>query len=884
MDRFIYSRLEKESLEPASEADRATLLRRLSLDLVGLPPTLAELDAFIQDASVDAYDKQVERLLASPHHGERWGRHWLDAARYADSNGYEKDLAREMWHWRDWVIDALNRDLPYDQFLVEQLAGDLLPNARQDQVVATGFLRNSMINEEGAIDPEQFRMESMFDRMDCLGKSILGLTIQCAQCHNHKYDPLSQEEYYRLFAFINNDDEHQAAFYTPEELREREAVLHGVREAEDEIRRIHPDWRERMDRWVKEENRAQPAWTILEPHEHGDPGGLSKLQLQPNGSLLAGGHRFTNGTWRIRARTRLEGIRAVRLEVFTHASLPLNGPGRSHQGLFGLKELRLEVASVVDGTKKSDVAFADATSDFAEPLKTVGSDGDEKSRRSHGPVKLAVDGDDRTSWTIDAGPGRRNTDHNAVFIAREPFGFAGGAELTFQLAMGDEIGCFRLSVTTEPGAAADPLPRLAREAMRVAPELRSVTGSAALFSYWRTTVPEFASFNQHIDEIGRRHPDPLARTLVLSWRSERRPTRLLKRGDWLQPGEAVEPGVPSFLHSWPQELDRTRLGLARWITDRRAPTTARVIVNRVWQSYFGTGIVSTPEDFGFQVDPPSHPELLDWLACELMEPQIQINLEKKPQAWSLKHLHRLIVHSATYRQSSHFKPVHLERDPQNRLLARGPRLRVEGEIVRDLALAVSGLLEPRIGGPPVYAPAPEFLFRPPASFGAFPWKEATGPERYRRAFYTFRRRSTPYPVLLSFDAPSGDTACVRRSRSNTPLQALATLNETVFVESARALARRMLVEGGPDDASRLSWAFRCATGREPDALETLRLLDLVRKQRNRLADGWLNAAELGTGSNLVPMDLLPGATPVDLAAYTVAARVILNLDETITKG
>ncbi len=882
IDRFILARLAQEELEPSPEAERAVLLRRVSLDLLGLPPEPVEIDAFVADSSPDAYERAVERFLASPHYGEKWGRHWLDAARYADSNGYEKDRAREMWHYRDWVVDAFNRDLPYDRFIIEQIAGDLVPDGSQDQLIATGFLRNSMFNEEGAIDPEEFRMEAMFDRMDCIGKSILGLTIQCTQCHSHKYDPLSQEEYYRMFAFINNADELTAPFYTPAQLAERDAVLQGIRKVEDEFRARVRDWPDRLALWEARARGGQPEWTVLEPYEYGDPGGLSKLQLQRDLSLLAGGHRFHGGTWRVKARTRLTGIRALRLEVLTNGNLPMRGPGRSEGGLFALKELTLEAAPADGSAKPAKVTFKTASADYEEPAKPPGASLKDPKQHLYGPVRFAIDGEPRTSWTIDAGPGRRNADRKAVFVAAEPFGFAGGTELTFQFSMEDEVACFRLSVTTAAKAEADPLPRIVRDALAVTSRDRSTGQAAAVFAHWRTTVEEFSEANRRIEDLWRRHPEAAGTALVLAARPDDRATHVLKRGNWLSPLDSVAPGVPGIFHPL-RGAARSRLEFARWLADPESPTTARVFANRVWEVCFGSGLVATPEDFGTQGARPSHPDLLDALACEFMDPKVRLSGEEPPRPWSVKHLLRLIVGSATYRQSSRVRPGQLERDPQNRLLARGPRMRVEGEIVRDIALAASGLLNRDLGGPPIFSPAPEFLFRPPTSYDVFPWKEETGTNRYRRALYTFRRRSTPYPALQTFDAPSGEFSCVRRQRSNTPLQALTTLNETLFVEAARALARKTLAEAGRPDDERIGFAFRRALGRSPSNREKELLRALLTKQRRRIAEGWLDAAELGTGRSERPQELPEGTTPADLAAFTVLARVVLNLDETITK-
>ena len=887
LDAFVLARLEKEGLSLSSPADKTTLLRRLSLDLTGLPPTVAEVDAFLADKAPGAYERQVERLLASPHYGERWARHWLDAARYADSNGYEKDRAREMWHYRDWVVEAFNQDMPYDRFLLEQFAGDLLPNATQAQWIATGFLRNSMFNEEGAIDPEQFRMDALFDRMDALGKGVLGLTLSCGQCHSHKYDPLSQEEYYKIFAFLNDVDEYTAPVFSNEGLRQRDQVLKEVTDLERQLKHDHPDWSARLAEWEASVRDKEPAWMVLEAYEAGAPDGLSKLQPQKDGSLLAGGHRYQGGTWFFKARTKLAGITGVRLEVLTNGNLPMRGPGRSASGLFLLREFTLQAAPATNAAAWVKIPLTAPSTDFEQVQSPDGDPTKEKEKDFQGPVRFAIDGNGRTGWAIDAGPGLRNADRKAVFQVATNLGSASGVELKFELACGEEVGCFRIAVTTNAAPVADPLPRTVREVLALAPAQRSVAQQAAVFSYWRTTVPAFKEANARIAAAWARHPERTGETLTLAARPVSRPTFILKRGDWLQPAARVEPGVPAFLNPLPSGAEPPRLRFARWLADPKAPTTARVFVNRVWQSYFGAGLVTTSEDFGVQADKPSHPELLDWLAAEFMNPSSRIpgaGLTDTLGPWSVKHLHRLIVTSDTYRQSSRVPAALYERDPNNRLLARAPRLRVEGEIVRDVSLAASGLLNPVVGGPSVYSPAPAFLFVPPTSYMAFPWKDATGPDRYRRAFYTFRRRSTPYPMLQTFDTPNGDAACVRRVRSNTPLQALTTLNETLFIECAQSLARKMLEEGGSRDEARIVSGFRRVVSRTPSAREKRELLGLLERQRRHFGEGWVNAMDLAAGDGGVAASSTPkGATPTDWAAYTAVARVLLNLDEAITK-
>ena len=893
IDHFTLARLEQESLSPSPQADRATLLRRLSLDLIGLPPKPEEVDAFLGDKSPNAYEKQVNRLLDSPHYGERWGRFWLDAARYADSNGFEKDTPRSVWFFRDWVINALNRDLPYDRFIIEQIAGDMLPGATQDQIVATGFLRNSMLNEEGGIDPEQFRMEAMFDRMDAVGKGILGITIQCAQCHNHKYDPLLQEEYYRMFAFLNDTNEGRVPVYTPQEEMKRSEIFRNTREIEAAIQHRNPDWQERMARWEEQAKQGQPEWTLVVPEIDAISTGGEKYLRLKDGSLLGQGYVPGDQRLKLTVRSDIQNITAFQLELLTDPNLPMGGPGSSVKGTCALSEFDIEVAPPDAPDKPVKAKIAKATADVAQPETPSGTDDDKSGKRKiAGGIEYAIDGKDETAWGIDVGPGVRNQSRKAVFAVESPISNVRGSVLTIYLTQrystpnkdGDvfnpntnyNLGRFRLSLTTTAGVSADPLPKKVRDILSIPHDQRSPSQVQAVFGYWRTTVPEWKQENDEISALWREHPAGSSQ-LVMSARRDSRETHILTRGDFLKPGKAVEPGVPAFLHplrkvaSW-KDGQPTRLTFAEWLADRNSPTTARSLVNRVWQSYFGIGIVSSSEDLGKQTDPPSHPELLDWLAVEFMD-----------RGWSMKTLHRRIVTSATYRQSSRVTPELYQRDPYNRLLARGPRFRVDAEIVRDIVLDVSGLLSSKVGGPSVFPPAPEFLFKPPASFINKTWNESGSEARYRRAIYTFRYRSVPYPMLQAFDAPNGDFSCVRRGRSNTPLQALTTLNEPLFLESARALAARTLVTGGASDGQRLSYAFRRCLSRRPSPEEKAELLGLLKQATARYEEGKLDSWDLlGASAALSP--LLPsGMTPAQLAGWTVVSRALLNLDETITK-
>ena len=519
IDAFVRTRLEKEGLVPSPEADRVTLLRRLSLDLVGLPPTIAEVDAFVRDRSPDAWDKQVERLLASPHYGERWGRIWLDAARYADSDGFEKDKPRTVWFYRDWVVGALNRDLPYDRFVIEQVAGDLLPRPTQDQLVATGFLRNSMINEEGGVHPEQFRMEAMFDRMDAVGKGILGLTIQCAQCHNHKFDPLKQEEYYRLFAFLNGSSEGSRAVYSPDEEMKRAEIFRRTGEIEAELQHRTPDWPERMAAWEDQAAKDQTPWTVLHTEVDDISTGGRKYLPQEDGSLLALSYAPTKHRVKLTAKVDFP-VTAFRLELLNDPNLPLGGPGRSIWGTGALTEFEVEAAPAATPDKVTKLKLVAATADV-NPKETVLHpifDDQSERRRVTGPVEYAIDGKDETAWGIDVGPGLRNQPRKAVFVTESPIQLEGGTLLSIYLKQNhggwnsddnqnNNLGRMRVSVTAQTGATADPLPTSVREILSLPREKRSPAQQQTAFSYWRTTVPEWQDANTQIAALWARHPE-----------------------------------------------------------------------------------------------------------------------------------------------------------------------------------------------------------------------------------------------------------------------------------------------------------------------------------------------------------------------------------------
>jgi mono/diheme cytochrome c family protein len=887
IDRFILARLEKEKLKPSPEADRVTLIRRLSLDLIGLPPTPKEVDEFLADKKPDAYERLVERLFASPHYGEKWARHWLDVARYADTNGYEKDKPRSIWPYRDWVINAFNRDLPFDQFAIEQIAGDLLPNATVDQRVATGFFRNSMMNQEGGIEPEQFRVEALIDRMDTLGKSFLGLTINCAQCHNHKYDPFTQKEYYQLYAFLNNDDEAFLEVPTPEQQKQRDEIRAKARELEEKAIKEASHLKEGMAAWEKRLAEVTTNWTVLDPKDWHNF--ATKFEKQDDRTLLGGGDLQAGGLMRVWVDTDMTNITGFRLEALTNPNLIYGGPGLQGKGSFLVKEFAVEAYAINSPTVTNKVKFRRAIADMEAPGFAIAN---------------AIDGNtEKGGWTPSITPQYRNQGHRAVFECEEPLaGFPDGTRLliTIHETVDSEtkldchmLGCFRLSATTDSTPLkVDPLSAAQRELLSVASDERTPEQQRELFGLFRLGESGFAGINKRIDDVWTNWPYPPT-SLVLQQRPAPRETHIFKRGDRLRPGEVVQAGVPSVLNPLPDRAPQNRLGLAQWLVDRRNPTVARVAVNRIWNNYFGEGIVTTPEDFGTRVAAPSHPELLDWLASEFVSPA-QI-FERPPHpalsptggegvrrtdegAWSLKRLHRLIVTSATYRQSSKVTPELYAKDPYNRLLARGPRFRVEGEVVQDVALAASGLLNAKIGGPSIYPPIPGNVGD--TAYGGFTWPETKGPERYRRALYTFWKRSLPFPSLSAFDVPSGEFSCPRRVRSNTPLQALTTLNERTFVEAAQAMALRIVKEGGQDNQGRAKYAFRLCTGRTPSASEVEKVLAFWQEQfayfENRSADAIKVA---------VPdvKDLPAEANLHKVAAWAMVSRAILNLDETITK-
>lgn len=824
VDAFIQARLARENLKLAPEASRETLIRRLSFDLTGLPPTLSEIDAFLADTRPNAYERLVDRLLASPRFGERWARPWLDMARYADTNGMEKDRRRSIWKYRDWVIDAFNADMPFDRFTIEQIAGDMLPNPTVSQKIATGFHRNSMFNEEGGVDKDEAFFETLIDRVGTTSTVWLGSTLGCAQCHNHKFDPFSQKDFYRMMAFFNNGErriedygdtsqkylEPELMLPTPAQDSSRTQLETRIRALESRIQTA--DLSAEQADWERAIRAAAADWTPLNPTALSAKSGATLTAL-PDSSIRASGPNERSESFTLEAPVSAKAITAIRLEALPDPSLPRGGPGRDVYGNFFLKDLKIE-----------GFVARDAVSD-------------------DGPVRFNRPSD--SLWTVDASRDDQRLPRQLILIAAVPFTPTAS---TLKIALrfesefaGQALGRFRLSFTTVPDPAV-----IAAVGAKIRPAFEKSARTPAeqkqISDSFRARAVSLKADRDRIKDL-RKQLDELAiaGTLILQERAqfERPSTELRIRGQFLSKGETVYAATPAALHPFPESELPNRLGLARWLVSKDNPLTARVTVNRIWEQYFGHGIVETSEDFGAQGERPTHPELLDWLAVEFME-----------KGWSQKAVHRLIVTSQTYKQSSRMSPEAVEKDPYNRLLARGPRFRLEAEMIRDLSLSAAGLLSAKIGGPSVFPPQPDGVWDIPYSDDK--WTESKGEDRYRRALYTFIRRSAPYPSLVTFDGTSREFCTVRRIRTDTPLQALTTLNDPAFFEAAQALARRAASEGEPDPAARASYMFRLCTGRRPNPAELSQILKSL------------------------------GGQPTP-ARWALTANALLNLDETLTK-
>ncbi len=846
IDHFVQAKLEELGITPSEEADRHTLIRRVYLDFLGVPPTVDQVAAFVSDNYPAAFERLMDRVLADPRFGERWGRHWLDQARYADSHGYTNDNARIMWPYRDWVINAFNRDVPFDQFTTEQLAGDLLDEPTLDQLVATGFHRNTLINSEGGTKADQFRDEQVKDRVDTTGLVWLGLTVGCAKCHSHKYDPISQTEYYQIYSFFNSTADSNSTSPTIQapssqqqqmlaRLDQQIAALRGRLEGDAKREQRQSAWEaelvETAQRLESDASAESVEWTVLELDGQSD-NDATFTRLDDN-SLLVSGNDVARDWYKLTARSPLTSIRSVRVEALRHESLPLGGPGRAGNGNFVLSEFWFRTG---DGR---ELRFSKAQADHSQPKYDV----------AH-----AIDTKPNTGWAINGSPeGGANHNRVAWFVLPAPLEVEEEHALIFNMQFdnGDaryNLGRFRISIAADEWVDMPSVGELAKLAS-VPPADRTKAQSQRLTAAFLKSDPLLSTVNADLERLSRQR-DGVARqipsTMILRELDKPRSTYLQVRGDFLRTGEPVAADVPAVLPPLPDsEAPRTRLDLAAWLVSDTNPLTPRVRINRMWMRLFGRGLVETENDFGIQGSLPSHPQLLDWLASEF-----------RRQEWSTKRMLRQIAMSATYRQSSVFRKDLPVEDAGNEWLARQARLRVEGEIVRDLALAVSGLLSNKIGGPSVYPPQPDGVYA--FTQRSMSWKTSRGEDRFRRGMYTFFYRSAPYPMLTTFDAPTFNVTCTRRDRSNTPLQSLTVANSEAMMEMAKAFAQRIQAEAD-DDEQRLVKAFQICFARPPS------------QQELTLLARFLEAAQQRQQSQ-------PSFDP-----WVATARVLMNLDEFVTR-
>jgi hypothetical protein len=868
IDLFVLARLDREGLRPSPEADPATLLRRACLDLIGLPPTPEQAAAFFRDDAPGAYERLVDRLLASPAYGERWARMWLDLARYADTKGYEKDLKRNIWRYRDWVIDAFNADVSFDRFGTEQLAGDLLPGGGPGALLATAFHRNTLTNDEGGTDDEEFRIAAVKDRVDTTVQVWMGLTMGCAKCHSHKYDPIAQKEYYQFYAFFDQtadhdryDDSPLEPFPTPEQQRRIDAKRDRIDQLRAALARPTPAQSEALRHW-EEANRVRNSWAVLRPTAMKAASG-SALKLQPDGSILVQGAVPPKETYDLTLEVTGSRITALRLEALPDPSQPKGGVGRSPgDGNFVLSGI--ELALVPRGGKSAPLALARAEADFEQSGYPVAHALKNLDPKKHG-------------WAVSP---RQTELHQAVFHLAAPATIQAGTKLAVRLDHrfefsypGFSLGRFRLAATGDKAPGLSPaLPAEIAAILAVPPARRTPAQAELLWKHFAATAAETKAARDEIDTLNKEIDAILASVRTPVFRElaaeKRRVTKVHRRGNFLDQGERVEPSTPGFFPPLPKDAPRNRLGVARWLFAPENPLTARVAVNRHWAQLFGRGLVETQEDFGAQGQPPSHPELLDWLACEFRD-----------GGWSMKRLCRLIVTSATYRQSSRVSPAQFQKDRPNRLLARGPRFRLEAEMIRDSALLVSGLHSPKLYGPSVMPHQPQGIWM--STYNTDRWVLSPGEDRYRRGLYTFLKRTSPHPALMTFDAPSREVCTIRRITTNTPLQALVTLNDPAFVEAAQALARRMTREAGPSVSDRLRHGLKLALVREPESREVEALYELYQK---RLAYYREHRAEAQAFATEPLGPLPPGWDDADLAALTAVGNVILNLDEFLSRN
>jgi len=984
IDRFILRQLEEQHLNPSAQADRYTLIRRLSLDLTGLPPTIERSEQFAHDPDPAAYETLVDELLADDAYGERWATMWLDLARYADSAGYANDPPRTIWLYRDWVIRAINSNLPFDQFTVEQIAGDLLPDPTRDQLIATAFHRNTLTNSEGGTNDEEFRNAAIIDRVNTSMQVWMGTTIACAQCHNHKFDPISQEEFFRLFAILNNTQDSDRADEAPvlsvvteEQSRQKDAWTQQIADLKNTLYPSGEAFRAAVRNW---ESRARKpvTWKELTPLAASSVGTALSVRIDRNGKPVQ--EESETAVLNLEVETDLRTITGFRIDAPANSSTPT--PGQSRVALTGFsveaikgqaaarrgrfvrvslpgtgRFLHLAEVQVISGGKnvapsgkarQSSTAFngpAEAGNDgntdgtYANGSVThtaqetnpwwevdLGSETDidriavfnrtdgSVGPRLNGYIVSILDDARKEIWsqtfakapavaeqisvsgfspvvfspiTATAGTVRGNSEWTlttesstpafAVLTPVSPLKADGLVTLRFRITQNvrkqGQLHQFRLSATQSTGLI-EALPEKLSRVLSTPPGQRTSAQLDILHAKVRSTLTPDKTVQDQIAKIEKQIAGlkgitvPVLKELP---QGKRRKTFIQIRGNFLVTDKEVSAGVPAIFHAFPKGTDINRLGFARWLVHPDNPLTARVVVNRYWEQLFGTGLVKTSEEFGNQGEPPSHPELLDWLALEFS------------RTWDVKALIKMIVMSGTYRQSSQVTPGHTASDPFNRLLGRAPSIRLTAEMVRDQALAVAGLLSRKMHGVPVRPPRPMLGLK--AAFGSSTdWSTSTGEDRYRRGLYTQWRRSLPYPSMATFDAPNRNVCTIRRAPTNTPLQALVTLNDPVYIEAAQGLARRIAQRSLDDNSDavsqRVRYGFQLSLTRPPTQVETDRLTQLYHHARDQYSRQPDQARLLATD----PLGPLPdGFTAVDLAAWTLVSNVLLNLDEALVR-
>ena len=851
VDSFILSRLSKEGLSPSKEADAHTLIRRVALDLTGLPPTKAEVEAFLADESAKAYENLVNRLLAKPAFGEHWARMWLDLARYADSAGYADDPGRTIWAYRDWVIRAFNENMPFDQFTIDQIAGDLVSTPTEDQLVATAFHRNTKTNNEGGTSDEEFRNAAVVDRVNTTMATWMGTTAACAQCHTHKYDPISHAEYFQMFAIFNQSEDadrrNEAPIIQVMGDQNKKQVAHISAEIAKLKKEMEPAATldlKAFAEWEAALKAKVGRWDVLTPRKMTAVSGAN-FKAGSDGSVLVSGKTAGTDDYTISASSKLKKITAIKIEALAYDKLGSGGPGRN--GNFVINEVELT-------SGKTKASFLNASSTYDQDKFGAAS---------------AIDGNagSDSGWAVGGSLGQ---DHHIVIELDKPLD---GRNLELRLLQrypNHALGRFRILATDSAG----PSMALSSDTiaiLKTSPAKRSAAERAQLVAVYRKTNPsviadtkKLADLKKQLAAVKPLTSVPIMRDLP---KNKHRKTHIQLRGSYLSLGEEVAPGVPQVFGSLPKGLNPDRLAMAKWLVDQENPLTARVVANRFWENLFGVGIVLTSEEFGSQGERPSHPELLDWLAVEFMG-----------GGWDVKSFLRLLVTSSAYRQNSHVSDEMAALDPDNRLVARGPRVRLSAEMIRDQALAVSGLLSSKMYGVPVRPPQPNLGLK--AAFGGgTDWSTSSGEDKFRRGLYTSWRRSSPYPSMATFGAPNREVCTVRRGNTNTPLQALVTLNDPVYIEAAQALSRRMAAQKGTV-AEMIKHGFQLCLSRYPNEIENSRLIALYDSTRSKYAADQKLAREMATN----PIGPLPkGIDVVELATLTVVANVLLNLDETLMK-